>query len=139
MLLCIFQSTRPLRGATSLLSALRDGKGDFNPRAPCGARRSPVVPLRFPKLFQSTRPLRGATQSSGAFAFSKIISIHAPLAGRDDTLILRVRFAVISIHAPLAGRDVEADVKHTVYERFQSTRPLRGATAEKFFRALSGL
>ena len=86
VLVMVFQSTRPLRGATyyffvpnrlvwiSIHAPLAGRDADiwlkesstehFNPRAPCGARRSPVVPLRFPKLFQSTRPLRGATKSS---------------------------------------------------------------------------
>ena len=34
-------------------------------------------------LFQSTRPLRGATLSLSHFSVAFVISIHAPLAGRD--------------------------------------------------------
>ena len=34
--------------------------------------------------FQSTRPLRGATPSVMPDAFIHVISIHAPLAGRDE-------------------------------------------------------
>ena len=33
--------------------------------------------------FQSTRPLRGATEADAEQIFPDIISIHAPLAGRD--------------------------------------------------------
>ena len=80
----IFQSTRPMRGATNssfqryffchyfnprapcgarldvlFLHALT--RCDFNPRAPCGARRSIYCPQCGHGTFQSTRPMRGAT------------------------------------------------------------------------------
>ena len=78
--------------------------------------------------FQSTRPSRGATAHLGAVAHLDAVSIHAPLAGRDDgvTVLFRqlpcfnpraprgarhlvfLRFFAwgqVSIHAPLAGRD----------------------------------
>ena len=35
----IFQPTRPLRGATFMRAVLFEGRLNFNPRAPCGARR----------------------------------------------------------------------------------------------------
>ena len=57
-------------------------------------------------LFQSTRPLRGATGQLRDLPHREDISIHAPLAGRDqrgERLVVGAR--VISIHAPLAGRD----------------------------------
>ena len=82
-----FQSTRPLRGATAQLAHRVPRRRHFNPRAPCGARRS------------------GHEHSGNTMR----ISIHAPLAGRDT---LRVHalplLADISIHAPLAGRDDSA-------------------------------
>ena len=123
-----FQSTRPLRGAT------------FK-----------VMGREFDDLFQSTRPLRGATRMDEVYFVGVLISIHAPLAGRDRCgrrhtdrrgdfnprapcgarLVLvpvggDVR--LISIHAPLAGRDnaVSNGICHLT--EFQSTRPLRGAT-----------
>ena len=34
---------------------------NFNPRAPCGARRAPDGRTDIEEAFQSTRPLRGAT------------------------------------------------------------------------------
>ena len=79
-----------------------------------------------------------------------MISIHAPLAGRDALWRQPTNLGPISIHAPLAGRDVpgrssprcpsdfnprapcgarQRDVaQHKEATRFQSTRPLRGAT-----------
>ena len=56
-----FQSTRPMRGATGVFARFALPGGNFNPRAPCGARRVPIL---------------------SRFRIS-IISIHAPHAGRD--------------------------------------------------------
>ena len=56
-----FQSTRPVWGATSALPLMVAAKGDFNPRAPCGARLGKTV--------------GGVTYYN--------ISIHAPRVGRD--------------------------------------------------------
>ena len=101
-----FQSTRPIRGATSSMRAGDSGPGYFNPRAPYGARR--------------IQGYRQKTQDN--------ISIHAPHTGRDrrvsrlfDKLryfnprapygarllfLLRSRHSSdISIHAPHTGRD----------------------------------
>ena len=101
----IFQSTRPLRGATPWCGTLPPGNIYFNPRAPCGARLLTVMLSTSGCVFQSTRPLRGATPTAGAQRQGTGISIHAPLAGRD-----KERF--ITAGPP----------------EFQSTRPLRGAT-----------
>ena len=79
----------------------------FNPRAPCGARPAAV---------------RTPAVSGG-------ISIHAPLAGRDEDDMVRYNTIEISIHAPLAGRDDSGSLRTNNGALFQSTRPLRGATA----------
>ena len=79
----VFQSTRPVRGATTVntnykqyelvsIHAPRAGRdraclcsreddNRFNPRAPCGARRLVEVRRLKAAMFQSTRPVRGAT------------------------------------------------------------------------------
>ena len=79
-----FQSTRPLRGATRrvhnylavwLFQSTRPLRG-----ATWGTSRWTAQSW----LFQSTRPLRGATKvMETAWAWEQI-SIHAPLAGRDQ-------------------------------------------------------
>ena len=57
------------------------------------------------------------------------ISIHAPLAGCDyDQQHKTHRKYNISIHAPLAGCDARPRRTRRVFDRFQSTHPLRGAT-----------
>ena len=80
----------------------------FNPHSPCGER--PYVSSFFDGFLR--------------------ISIHTPLAGSDPIHFTKLTSDPISIHTPLAGSDfdkVEASEESTV---FQSTLPLRGATAE---------
>ncbi|EFR40926.1 hypothetical protein HMPREF9162_2214 [Selenomonas sp. oral taxon 137 str. F0430] len=56
----MFQSTRPVRGATARASASRSQS-----------------------TFQSTRPVRGATLNAVQYMEWLRVSIHAPRAGRD--------------------------------------------------------
>ena len=55
--------------------------------------------------FQSTCPVRGTTSCKDSNHSAHLISIHAPLTGRDFKLGNGVGDGVISIHAPLTGRD----------------------------------
>ena len=64
----LFQSTRPVRGATTVKAV----GGNVN-------------------LFQSTRPVRGATENLYDYIQSYAISIHAPRAGRDEKFENRTR------------------------------------------------
>ena len=102
-----FQPTRPLRGATTTHRKPLPVCFDFNPRAPCGARRSGKV----------------------VYHSQVRISTHAPLAGRDVmAILLPFILVVISTHAPLAGCDSATGEIVPSKETFQPTRPLRGAT-----------
>ena len=102
-------------------------------------------------VFQSTLPLRGATRRRRPVPSGLAISIHTPLAGSDLAGHAGIAGTGISIHTPLAGSDYAARVVHGEHvdfnphspcgERpnhsrsiqqsltFQSTLPLRGATA----------
>ena len=102
----IFQSTLPMRGATAhgkTISAFAeisihaphagsDAKSatraaqrfDFNPRSPCGERRSTSGGSTVVTLFQSTLPMRGATRVFVYIIPGITISIHAPHAGSDS-------------------------------------------------------
>ena len=80
---------------------------NFNPRTPCGVRPKEWALDRLPKN----------------------ISIHAPLAGCDVVDGIAGKATQISIHAPLAGCDYTEALGETVTYEFQSTHPLRGATA----------
>ena len=127
----VFQSTRPLRGATrprchssrhpsiSIHAPLagRDAQGldqcrparHFNPRAPCGARPEPTGTPIFNTRFQSTRPLRGATaRQKRARRGSKFQSTR-----------------------PLRGATRLSVTLWQCLTAFQSTRPLRGATPSR--------
>ena len=123
-----FQSTHPMRGATARPFLQLRGRSYFNPRTPCGVRRTTVVVFfaywnfnprtpcgvrlidsverRYSPSFQSTHPMRGATKRAG---------ICGPLHH-------------ISIHAPHAGCDTGTMIANITHEVFQSTHPMRGAT-----------
>ena len=109
----MFQSTRPVRGATNRRDACR-----------------PVPP------FQSTRPVRGATKARVRFYTQVEVSIHAPRAGRDSVLTKNLKtrsfqstrpvrgatrgrcsgisIATVSIHAPREGRDFSQNIRFRV-------------------------
>ena len=124
-------------------------QSNFNPRAPCGARRlesvfklsliifQPTRPLRgatsyflaqagLSKIFQPTRPLRGATRHKPAVHELHPISTHAPLAGRDGRADEgRLVDREISTHAPLAGRD-QAEQRPGRAQMISTHAPLAG-------------
>ena len=78
-----FQSARPVRGATSSDPKQAGWGQNFNPRAPCGARRLRAVLAGHKEPFQSARPVRGATINIRSTTKKQLISIRAPRAGRD--------------------------------------------------------
>ena len=146
-----FQSTRPMRGATSRfflnsepfeisIHAPRAGRDwtlclprwfrwDFNPRAPCGARHNRSTNVNIKIGFQSTRPVRGATPQSYGLFRQNGISIHAPRAGRDIVRrTARHPKNDFNPRAPCGARPVFANIGEQAI-KFQSTRPVRGATA----------
>ena len=64
-----------------------------------------------------------------AIAKDERISIHAPRMGRDFDVDAPVRAGFdISIHAPRMGRDDPTPGTKALKTRFQSTRPVWGAT-----------
>ena len=103
----LFQPTRPLRGATRGLASVSPHFGDFNPRAPCGARlpgrkssgkhrnfnpRAPcgarpagtVSSVQFSPHFNPRAPCGARLLASVPYPCDGWISTHAPLAGRDS-------------------------------------------------------
>ena len=101
-----FQSTLPLRGATLYKLSLFRGLQHFNPRSPYGERLSTFLP---------------------ALSFIQI-SIHAPLTG-SDCFSLTVTFGIIHFNprSPYGERQF-ISCRMIVGSIFQSTLPLRGAT-----------
>ena len=100
----------PLAGRDAAASSLLPFFFDFNPRAPCGARRQALPRVLGGEGFQPTRPLRGATRlcrctTSRRSGFQPTRPLRGATesyhcTGGDDERI--------STHAPLAGRDMEA-------------------------------
>ena len=104
-----FQSTHPLRGATQVL------------------RLTELLSL----VFQSTHPLRGATPRRTANRSGFPISIHAPLAGCDSSM-LRSRYLKLYFNprTPCGVRRLKSSGV-PLPKLFQSTHPLRGATSAR--------
>ena len=80
-----FQSTRPMRGATSRAYSYQRA-ACFNPRAPCGARPVWMDSDDSSLRFQSTRPMRGATYNETlSTVFSKFQSTR-PMRGATSRI-----------------------------------------------------
>ena len=124
-----FQSTRPIRGATWVtLSGLSPGL-HFNPRAPYGARLQTDGESYWKDKFQSTRPIRGATYAAETSKGSAVdFNPRAPYGARpyggSSSIQIRQNF---NPRAPYGARLMQvAGFNH--FKKFQSTRPIRGAT-----------
>ena len=131
----LFQSTCPLRGTTLWSPAPQHPKLDFNPRAPCGARPSPMPCDTF---------------------LQRCISIHVPLAGHDFKHFSHLHSGGhfnprapcgARLSSPAAPRSVlnfnpraPCGARHAVKWissgklAFQSTCPLRGTTVVEEYR-----
>ena len=115
------------RDVTERLERLKEQ--GFNPRAPCGARRVPMNSGSCRMQFQSTRPMRGATGVGRGRRYSCRVSIHAPHAGRDWLVChWSRRTASFNPRAPCGAR-LGSFPAPPIALSFQSTRPMRGATA----------
>ena len=79
----LFQSTPPVRGATTAGSSEVLSFLYFNPRPPCGGRPAEEHHWTMQPIFQSTPPVRGATPCRSPPKEATNISIHAPRAGGD--------------------------------------------------------
>ena len=117
-----------MRGATASSVLPSGADTNFNPRAPCGARRYRVKKRSHHLHISTHAPLAGRDRYRAGYQQEPHISTHAPLAGRDRELNKLSRAVIdfnprapcgarqsqspsltsvkrISTHAPLAGRD----------------------------------
>ena len=106
---------------------------DFNPRAPCGARRFLTATEEKVPKFQSTCPLRGTTDwNYKRRKRGKNFNPRAPCGARPCP---RLNFF------PIDGFQSTCPLRGTTYiyltdgngKIFQSTCPLRGTTANSLF------
>ena len=105
----VFQSTLPVRGATTALAKLPP---------PC--------------KFQSTLPVRGATGWALSAPMKSQFQSTLPVRGATTRLRHLALAGDISIHAPREGSDPWTMRPWGVGSGFQSTLPVRGATC--YFR-----
>ena len=71
----------PLAGSDSDCLLPSPLPSHFNPRSPCGERRTPSCPVAWIGLFQSTLPLRGATMLTTTEAATRLFQSTLPLRG----------------------------------------------------------
>ena len=104
-----FQSTHPVRGATSVMLTTRAALS-----------------------FQSTHPVRGATLPCSPVSTPYVISIHAPRAGCDVFINIYAGYddKFQSTH-PVRGATRWRGTISANRNGFQSTHPVRGATAKE--------
>ena len=102
----MFQSTRPVRGATTTSFSDLPESPRFNPRAPCGARPDLRQSPAGGKDVSIHAPRAGRDQGRQRPATGRSVSIHAPRAGRDPGVEPSIASNCVSIHAPRAGRDL---------------------------------
>ena len=147
-----FQSTCPLRGTTELGGLLAKriaisihmplaghdqaaGRAgfymvDFNPHAPCGARRESSLSFLTKRIFQSTCPLRGTT---GVEIFGKQeqgdFNPRAPCGARRCAAApCKICACYFNPRAPCGAR-LSIWGFCRLFRAFQSTCPLRGTTS----------
>ena len=124
----LFQSTRPVWGAT--LPDLRPEPflGNFNPRAPCGARQTSRGSACLQLHFNPRAPCGARRHTGGDVRGADAISIHAPRVGRDACSPWTLHEqAIFQSTRPVWGA-TQTGFADTACERFQSTRPVWGAT-----------
>ena len=124
-----FQSTRPVRGATVPRESV-GGRGQVSIHAPRTGRDAFLDSGRRTRFrFQSTRPVRGATRAPTSRACTSTgFNPRAPYGARPAALEAALQADEVSIHAPRTGRDDVRRYHPGECARFQSPRPVRGAT-----------
>ena len=81
-------------------------------------------------IFQSTLPVRGATANQRAwFTEFENFNPRSPCGERPNSMLPNNDLSNISIHAPRAGSDLTVLSGFLFLMIFQSTLPVRGATA----------
>ena len=149
--ICKIQSSPPSRGATLFGRVLHDehaisihapltgrdgghgrgrgGAGNFNPRAPHGARHTSSERVSDRTQFQSTRPSRGATSSSRLWsAICTLFQSTRPSRGATfRSCFLLIMLAKFQSTRPSRGATNTTPFSVKSFQ-FQSTRPSRGAT-----------
>ena len=128
LLLSLFQSTRPMRGATRARSLFVAQQCYFNPRAPCGARQPPPRQAR-PCLHFNPRAPCGARHENNFWfgACQPNFNPRAPCGARQIGNSPYSKPINFNPRAPCEARQL-FPLHELSTSEFQSTRPMRGAT-----------
>ena len=140
----------PLAGSDGATWETSAASSSFNPRSPCGERRSPAGCSRHRAPVSTHAPLAGSYTVATQLDYGYWVSTHAPLAGSDAGYSDPNPPSQGFTHAPLAGSDAgpggsageiasfnprspcgERPIGDPTYSpsfSFQPTLPLRGAT-----------
>ena len=103
---------------------------NFNPRTPCGVRRSAATALVPLLLNFNPRTPCGVRLRLSARSPTSVISIHAPLAGCDIRCPPHIRHSLNFNPRTPCGVRHHVPALMAAEAVFQSTHPLRGATEE---------
>ena len=136
----IFQSTHPLRGATTREEAEKALQEMISIHAPLAGCDSAQAVGKWERGISIHAPLAGCdTQADGTLSYWYLISIHAPLAGCDQLNGRGIMTADISIHAPLAGCDDNKALHQLATSVISIHAPLAGCDTPTAFARRSSL
>ena len=118
-----------MRGATLISARISTTARNFNPRTPCGVRRSQTPRSLRPDNFNPRTPC-GVRLRSNDYLRQPLSHFNprTPCGVRHTHRLSLWPPPCISIHAPRAGCDSPSVSRRNSHARFQSTHPVRGAT-----------
>ena len=121
-----FQSTLPLRGAT-ICACVGATRCAFQSTLPLRGATINVLMLHIQQSFQSTLPLLGATGAAGGALVALHISIHTPLAGSDGERRRRLLGSLnFNPHSP-CGERRPLESAHDMLHHISIHTPLAGS------------
>ena len=124
-----FQSTCPLRGTTPTFRSPETDANDFNPRAPCGARRLGGLLQDGQRYdFNPRAPCGARLRSEMPLREDDDFNPRAPCGARLHDNLPDHPKIVFQSTCPLRGTTLLSSILPVVLEQFQSTCPLRGTT-----------
>jgi len=100
----------------------------FNPRSPRGERLAVILRKTRSHVFQSTLPARGATWPPARASCRDPVSIHAPRAGSDPSIVSPTTHSACFNPRSPRGERRGTLARPSRAMMFQSTLPARGAT-----------
>ena len=116
-----FQSTLPMRGATSSHTQWSFIFRYFNPHSPCGERRILIVVLNVRHDFNPHSPCGERPHNSSSTSLTIHFNPHSPCGERLGTIGAVDAGTAISIHTPHAGSDsksyrIHIKFKNKIYD-----------------------